>query len=372
MSLTKAVQRAHLMLDKISCLPYCTDSKSAAKLLTFNPEYNKTAHKIVRFVTQAFNMYCGFFLATRLIWLKLHWNSFAIYNLDQPIGCAIILSYHLIVEVVYDIYRRQHRRLIFLTNQTNQIFRENADTNVKSQSRISIKQAFVYHICLGFLMFPPAMFFGPFAIDWCPNQLLFGRSLLVKFLSGIHYSGIIFVNEVPVLSVLMLLSAFLENVCSITSSLLNSGPYSSFRQNYSKFCTAHILIWLCSEVYQLFFISLAFVAVLFSCCSAFVLLKLYHKLNIIVYGGAVALLILCLSLTIVLSYLCSIPRRNIMDFINHWFKVSRKRIDRKILKSCRPIGFLVGPYGVVTKKMGLCICDDMVRNTVTLLLLDIS
>lgn len=40
-------------------------------------------------------------------------------------------------------------------------------------------------------------------------------------------------------------------------------------------------------------------------------------------------------------------------------------------RSCKPAGFNRGPYGVSTAKLELLICDDTIRSTVNMVLLDV-
>ncbi len=40
-----------------------------------------------------------------------------------------------------------------------------------------------------------------------------------------------------------------------------------------------------------------------------------------------------------------------------------------MLQACKPIGFILGPYGIGRAQLGLLIADDIMRNLVSLILL---
>ncbi len=41
-----------------------------------------------------------------------------------------------------------------------------------------------------------------------------------------------------------------------------------------------------------------------------------------------------------------------------------------VLRACQPSGYDLGPYRICTAKLGISICVDIIRNTVTMILLD--
>ncbi len=96
---------------------------------------------------------------------------------------------------------------------------------------------------------------------------------------------------------------------------------------------------------------------------------MYHILNIFVYLLAPVTAIIGIVLAMVLTYLADFPYKNSKMFLLYWKQILTRKEDRKVLNACVPTGFHLGPYGLARAKLGLQICDDIVRNTVTLLVL---
>lgn len=66
----------------------------------------------------------------------------------------------------------------------------------------------------------------------------------------------------------------------------------------------------------------------------------------------------------------NIPSQNVGKFFQVWRRQVLNKIERKVLRSCPAVvGFNVGPYGIVTAKLGILICDDITQNAITLILL---
>ncbi len=57
-------------------------------------------------------------------------------------------------------------------------------------------------------------------------------------------------------------------------------------------------------------------------------------------------------------------------FKMYWKKIVVRKEDLRRLNACRPFSVELGPYGMSTSKLGLLICDDIIKNSVTILLLD--
>lgn len=77
-------------------------------------------------------------------------------------------------------------------------------------------------------------------------------------------------------------------------------------------------------------------------------------------------------IAIVFEYMFGLPCKNLEQFQIIWQPKLRKKEERKVILSLKSCGFQVGPYGMVTRKLGLIIRDDIISNTVSALLLDVS
>lgn len=99
-------------------------------------------------------------------------------------------------------------------------------------------------------------------------------------------------------------------------------------------------------------------------------LKMYSKVHIVLYFCGTVINLGCFVIAIVLTYIYAQPCENTETFIRVWSTNIVKSEYRKVLRSLKPCGFCIVPYGIVREKLGLLICDDIVRNTVTATLLD--
>lgn len=81
------------------------------------------------------------------------------------------------------------------------------------------------------------------------------------------------------------------------------------------------------------------------------------------------MLVVCFTVALFIPHLGSLARKNLFEFLRFRAGVKLNSVSRKIIKSRRPAGFSMGPYGIMTSKLGLCICDDIIRNTVSMILL---
>ncbi len=97
---------------------------------------------------------------------------------------------------------------------------------------------------------------------------------------------------------------------------------------------------------------------------------MYSHVNIITYLAGPTFTIQCCLSSICFSYLGSKPYNNVDKFKKYWMLYASKGEDKKLLKCCQPFGFSIGPYGVCKAKLGLIMCDDIVHNAVTAILVN--
>ncbi len=100
-------------------------------------------------------------------------------------------------------------------------------------------------------------------------------------------------------------------------------------------------------------------------------LKMYNILHFVTYIIAPPLTLLCFVIAILLTFMADIPSKNSLLFRHFWKTRVKTKEHRLALLGCTPIGFRLGPYGIANAKLGLCICDDIIQNTVNVLLLDV-
>ncbi len=98
--------------------------------------------------------------------------------------------------------------------------------------------------------------------------------------------------------------------------------------------------------------------------------KMYGQIYIVTYLCGPALATIWFVIAILFTQLFVIPYKHSTQFKKYWVCHVRRKEEKKLLQSCKPSGVLIEPYGVGRPIMGLIICDDIIHNTVTALLLD--
>jgi len=142
-----------------------------------------------------------------------------------------------------------------------------------------------------------------------------------------------------------------------------------FRLCYKRFRTLQIFLILGNSIFKDFLTILIFVGVLAASSAAFMTLKMYGVVNIFMYLLGPAATILGFVLALILTHLANFPFKNTRIFGLYWRHFANNKENKRLLRTCRPCGFSLGPYGVARALLGLQICDDIIHNTVTVLLL---
>ncbi len=235
----------------------------------------------------------------------------------------------------------------------------------------------MYGISLEISAAPPGIFAGPFTISYCPVQLIFGKSLVVKLCASFFYAIVAtFVAQI-ILSVILLFIVFLEKMINFSAIIYPSNFFSSdfifvsrFNKFYRRFRTMQIIFKLGNLTYQFFVTNGICVGTILGSCCGYVSLKMFRKLSLITYGFVVALFILCFILSLIATFLANVSYKHSKSFVKFWGANIRKKEDRKMLRACKSIAFEMGPYGILRAQLGLIICDDIIRNIVMMILLD--
>lgn len=172
------------------------------------------------------------------------------------------------------------------------------------------------------------------------------------------------------LSTITLFISYLELISNYTKKMTPTCKTSCdrFYKFYKQYQNMHV-IFKVFEPISLFFTVLIFVGAMLASVAGFAMIRLWNKLNIIIYLSTPSILVACFMVAVIMTKDANAPRANIVRFKVFWALHIRTTLERKQWKVCTQIGFVLGPYGLVTSKLGIYICDDITRNIVTLVLL---
>ncbi len=243
---------------------------------------------------------------------------------------------------------------------------------------MSIKEIAIYCVSGAFFIVILGVTALPFAISYDPVQLVIGRStIFIKIFAVFIYWSFMIFAAATVLSVLLMIIVFLEGILYYSTSIhFNKYPYSTwmklkFNKCYKRYRTMQILLIMEDDIYLEFLTSLMFTGVLLGSCGAYITLNMYSMLNFFMYMLGPAITVLAFGLNLLLSLLADFPHKNSKIFKLYWNQVVTRKHDKQLLQACPQLGLHLYPYGMATAKLGLHICDQIIRNTVTMLLLGV-
>jgi len=216
------------------------------------------------------------------------------------------------------------------------------------------------------------LLFVPLLISWEPIQLVLGTSILVKLLSGFLHAFILLQNGSKLVSTLMVLFTSLENVLLFTEqSFANQKSFANLRnfsKSYKCFRMYRVISTFANSLYTDFLVFLIAVGIVAASVSTYVTIMLYNSLSFVVFVMSPTLAFNCYVIAILLTMYANIPRKNGNLFCDGWKCQLVSKLDQKILKRCpRNIAYNVGPYGLATAKLGILICDDIVKNAIRMI-----
>ncbi len=379
MSLTTSVFRIHSLLFKIIPIPYTVLNHRLEINQSFKNKYFRIFHTFC--LTFSFVIILPICLF-RLVWLISHWKSYTCNNVDQLLMFATLTSIKLILAPILLMFKNHCVEIIYMIYQVCQLEfnRTNYQTNQNTTfvfpiaGRRTIRELIIFSVAAPFVILSPTFLVAPFTLPYLPLQLIFGHSIYVKVVSSILYGytgpNIVF----SILSAILIAIAFLENIIYYSSEICSktSNVYSKwyFVVCVNRFKRAQLLIELGNIIYSKFLTVLIFVGIILASSGSYMTIKMYKRVNLIVYLSSPATSIICFTIALILTYLANIPFENSKMFRKKWIPHLTRREHRKMLVACKPFGFNLGPYGIGVAKLGLCICDDIVRNTVNIILLD--
>lgn len=376
MSIISAILGVQSVLQKIVPPPYYVDAKR--QLLLISPLYCNKHHKRFRNIHQCTILFLLFPLfVARLVWLLCNWKKFAVQHIEQ------VVLYGIVVCVLLDYIAADHLQInhfkpvIHLVNQSFSIVTpESTPDTIKNYfeipifGKVSQNEIFVYGFSICFAMISPSCFAAPFALPYLPLQLVFGTHILVKLCESCLYGFCVAYGASVVLSVNLIAIVFLCNIISYAKCLV---PSTNTRLRFFKYLKRYrkcrILLYLGALIYTNFLMLYIVVGIVLASACACITIKMYGKINILIYLVFPSLTIICVVNAIMLTYLASIPLQRSKKFKTWWTLMLSRKEDMKILKACKPFGFDLGPYGLCTAALGLRICDDYIQNTVTIILL---
>ncbi len=379
MSYTSAILKVIYLFEKCAPLPISVDIKQ--KTIIDSHHYQNKYFKLFLQGNTLLVVFILFpFFVCHLIWLLSHWKSYTAYNTVEAVIYALCTFIVIIVLTAFYTLTTDSARIKYIINQRCYITPEptndlNRLFNIPLFKKITFYELLIYGSATVILLTLPAISVGPFIFPFCPLQLIFGTSFFVKICAGLYYTLLTIYSVFLCFTLIMLNVSILEGVIIYSSSIYgNDITFKHERYKWKKCLTRFrvicIFIKSTDNIYGVFHTVLILVGVLVASCGGYIIMMMFDKVPLIIYIGALAITFVCLFIAIVLTLVAQIPYKRAIKFTQYWKYVLKRKEDKMLLKCCRHVGFEDFIYGLYTAKLGLLICDDIVQNTVNLVLLN--
>lgn len=363
------------LIQKLVPLPFLADTKH--QRLVKNPfnvkqrfyQYKLFSEFIVLFLLFPITLF-------RIGWQISNWKSYTISNLDELMIYSIIICFTLIYLPVCILFHTESKNIIEISNNCCQLtlIDQNSPKNNTEALFKKFKPILAYCIFVPFTLIVLACSAASFAFSFLPFNLVLGQSLVAKVVASLLYGIMAKYGGLSVLATLLLSTIWFEHLIVFTGDLRNiAGPFhKAVYKKFHRYRMAEILLKLSSSTFSPFFTNLIFVGIVLSSCGAYWTVKMYSKVYLILYMIGPVISSLGIVIAIGFTYMTGLPCKNLENFKKFLIIQIQKKEERKVLRSLNSCGFHLGPYGIARSKLGLHICDEIIRNTVTVLLLDSS
>lgn len=383
----QAAYKAHTLFQNVFPMPYAVDLSNYKVIDSHH--HQTTIHKIIR--TTILLLFFCFFIPTlilRIAWYCFHWKSFTVNHIDQLI---LYFYYFTLTFIFLPAFYTQHKHTKDFQYVSNQLFKvvKNLPGNRSPsflvnfgikvpfvETEATIMDILVYLISISCSIVGLGTVFLPFAISYDPVQFVFGNSsLLVKLMSAIVYFFPLSYGTATVISILILNFVFSEGILRYSSTIhfyksaFSFSTRLTFLNCYKRFRTMQLLVIIGNNIQGEFLSALIFVGVFLGSVGTYMTFKMYSRLSLFLYMIGPATAMTSLGLALLLTFLNNFPYQNSKIFKLYWKQFVARKEDRRMLYACKAYGVDLGLYGMSTSKLGLLICDDIIQNSVTMLLM---
>ncbi len=378
MSFEQATFLLHFIAQNVFPASYFVDLPQ--NRLIPHPLYPNLYIKIPRYTALSLAFIGLLRTVVHLIWLLLNWETYTYNHGNEAILYFIAVFALLILNYCnYLIVTKPDNRILYLTFACK-LVPDNSTTIPKSTllNKCTLKQLFVYGLSGFFLIAILSAFLYPFAISVDPVQIAMGTSIYAKVIAAITYGLVGSYSSWYILSTFTLYIAAFEKLDMYIRKLvyklpqqtnIQPKPSHKFYKCFNVFQTSSVALTIGLESVVDFPFILVSAGVVLCSITTTGMLTMWGRINIMIYFLLPAISGICFSIALVVTHVGALPYVNALKCLRFWKYHLRERIDKRMLRTLRPFGFLMGPYGMCTKKLGLLICDDIINNTVSLLLM---
>lgn len=373
MAFAQATFEVHQLFQHLTPfpLPYTI---TPGNLMIWNPQFRRLRYRIPRYFADFWIAVIAFISVYRSIWLYKNYEQYTYKHMSQVVVYVLINGAVAIYISFFYTYRKDLSSLLYTRNQM---------LALQPQIRISrsfvnlIKKLVVYGIMFGGALTAVATPIATFILAYDPLQLVFGVSTKSRILVSGIYLIVSSRAATALVSPLLLCLTFLEGAIGYSAQLsidnrkqMSPEILRQFYKHFGRYEILRLLLFAGAKACEVMYTSLIFVGIFMISVSGFGMLQLYEELPLLVYVPVSFVFALGIFIATVFTALASLPCENVKKFCKTWKRVVKRELGRKLLKSVPVIGFMLGPYGLATKTLGLLICEDIMNNVLDLMLMD--
>lgn len=366
MSFTYAIFNVLSIGHRIVAAPYLADASDYRFIE--NTSYNALIHQLYRLYFRSTVVSFIVFAFVKIFWPCYHDSSLlSIAILYLLFVCLSIIS----LTLSYQIHKHSKTCQFIITECCKlDKFTNPWITSNRLHSRL------VYTFTAVCMLLPVSCGLTPFAISFDPLQLLFGTSLKVKLVATFFYTLIIAYSAGLLLGEVFFHFLFLEAIRIYSATFAVNGigaqflTLRDFNKGFHGYLVVSLLVKTYDEAKQTISVILLCTGIVLASSCIYATIRMFHVLHILTYLACPVMAGFCFATAIVLTYLGQLATRKGEEFIEYWKRNLRSKKHRKVLKGCMEIAIHVGPYGTNSALLGLNICNDIVQNAVTLLMMD--
>lgn len=383
MSLSTGAFHVLFIIQKFVPLPFLADIKRQRLIknqFKLNPHHY--LYKIFSEITILFVMLP--IALFRISWLIIHWKSYTTFNIDEFIVYGILTCVILIYLPACIVFHTDSSWIIAVINNLCEIgLQLQQDERNKSKKILryflgvkTIKPVFAYCLAIPVLCLALAFAAAALSFSYLPINLVFGQHPVVKIVSAILYGSLTAYGGFSCFTTFLLFMIFFEHVIQFSSktcqNMFKNYNTKIFFINCYRYRMTQIFLKWYSSLFSLFFANVIFIGILLGSCGAYWTIKMFNKVNFVIFILGPSMSSLCCVIAIVFTHMAGLPYKNSQKFKNISVSCLRKKEERQTLRSLKSCGLQLQPYGVCTSKLGVLIVDNIIQNTVDALLFDSS
>lgn len=381
MLLTAIALRVYFYLQLVFPMPFKVDKNSG--VFTRNKNYSQKRRFL--WFPETFGVLSAMVYGFSLLYLILNWKNFTVFNIDIfVINCLLTAasSIGIITGVTLQCKASQIDCIFNGLLRLTSLYQTRTISSTTQRAIDMITGVILVPV----MLFPIIVGISPFKFSHDPFQMFLGKTIYVKVLAMTVFSSTFYYLPTSFFAILSFSVAYLDRITVFSKSLVASVSKSSeshdsalagapksiqkrFQLSYRRHTIIVLIMDRFNESFSVFYAGLIMIGVLLATCCTYAILKMFGKVINAVYFMFTWTVIVCFTVALGFTYWAGLTCIHSRKSISYWKVYATRKETKKLLQAILVRGFDTGPYGVACAKLGLMICDDIIRNSVTLLLL---